>query len=78
MATTLESYDFKVTRGKYPWEEWLDGSIWRLSKGEDFQCEPATFRSSAISKAKRLGINLKSSVAGDQVVIQAVANGKAK
>lgn len=47
MATILSTYDFKppsevtrTPRQSYPWEQWLDGNIWRLVQGEDFQPHP--------------------------------------
>ena len=47
MATKLKKYDWdnssNMTKGEkavYPWDEWLDGSIWRLTHGKDFQPHP--------------------------------------
>lgn len=47
MATKLKSFDFtapsKLTtsdKATYPWDEWLDGDIWELTHGEDFEGHP--------------------------------------
>ena len=47
MSKRLTSYDFtkpstitSTDRMKYPWEEWFDGSIWRITQGDDFKTHP--------------------------------------
>jgi hypothetical protein len=47
MATKLKTFDFtspsKLTvseKATYPWDEWLDGDIWELRQGEDFEGHP--------------------------------------
>lgn len=47
MATKLKSFDFTkqseltvTEKANYPWEQWLDGSIWELTEGEDFTTHP--------------------------------------
>ena len=46
MSERLTSYDFtkssitSTDRMKYPWEEWFDGSIWRITQGDDFKTHP--------------------------------------
>lgn len=47
MATKLKSFDFtapsKLTmsdKATYPWDEWLDGDVWQLTSGEDFDGHP--------------------------------------
>ena len=46
MAQVLDEYDFSTpstlssTRRFYPWNEWLDGRIWRLVPAEDFSTSP--------------------------------------
>lgn len=29
-------------RSMYPWEQWMDGSAWRIRRGEDFDVSPET------------------------------------
>lgn len=48
MATKLRTFDFSepsvITspneKAVYPWDEWLDGDIWELRQGEDFDTHP--------------------------------------
>jgi hypothetical protein len=47
MASKLKSFDFTkqseltvTEKANYPWEQWLDGSIWELIEGEDFTTHP--------------------------------------
>lgn len=36
----------------YPWDEWLNGSLWRLVAGADFQGDVTVFRRKAYAAAK--------------------------
>jgi len=56
---------------KYPWDEWLDGGVWAIKRGEDFDVSVATFRSTAYTTANRRHLNLTSRVDGDTVLLQA-------
>lgn len=48
MAVVLKSFDFSKLsqltshedRKNYPWEDWFDGRIWKLTEGKDFQAHP--------------------------------------
>jgi len=47
LAEKLRTFDFdkpsEITSSEkrnYPWEQWLDGDIWRLEQGEDFDTHP--------------------------------------
>lgn len=54
MARRLD--EFPAAAGsRYPWDEWLDGSVWELVPGDDFTAKPATFRSIAQAQAKKRG-----------------------
>jgi len=44
MAETLQQYDrqeeSEIPSGRpaiYPWDDWFDGQIWRLTRGEDYE-----------------------------------------
>lgn len=67
MAERLDSYDFKKSstithteRRNYPWDEWFDGSIWRITWGEDFDTHPLmmerVIRTRATSRKIKLSI----------------------
>lgn len=36
MAEKLDTYDFARRGPTHPWDEWTDGSIWKVKVGEDF------------------------------------------
>jgi len=47
MSERLTTYDFSrpsaITsseRMNYPWDDWFDGSIWRIEQGVDFKTHP--------------------------------------
>lgn len=83
MAERLKSYEFSgVGITTYPWDEWLDGSIWRLEKGRDFECRYNSFRSHVHVEAKKRGLRVRTSgETATTLVIQAYKpseNGKVK
>lgn len=75
MAEILNHFDFQSS-GKpysvYPWHIWFDGQIYRLKYGEDFHNEARNFRITVSSAARRLGIRVKTSRDGNDIVIQAI------
>jgi hypothetical protein len=50
---TRHEWPRRYNGGKYPWDEWLDGNVWRLTVGEDFTVEKAAFRTAAYAAAAR-------------------------
>lgn len=40
---------------KYPWEEWLDGRTWELTRGEDFTSNALAFRNQIYTRARDFG-----------------------
>lgn len=59
MARKLDTFP-SVTGARYPWDEWLDGSVWELVRGDDFQAKMATFRANTQVQAKRRGGRVRS------------------
>ena len=59
----------------YDWLKLLNGSVWELSRGVDFDGEPDSFRGTVYSAAARAGLAVTVVVTGDTVTIQ--ARGKA-
>lgn len=57
-------------KGRYPWDEWFDGRVWHLKKGEDFQVASGAFRAAAANAAKSRHLNLKAKItpSGDVIV----------
>ena len=66
----LTEYQFTSQRTRHDWKTILNGTIWRLTKGVDFQCEALSFYNAATTYAKRHGITAKVVVDGNSVVIQ--------
>lgn len=66
-----------VRTSQYPWDEWFDGSVWKLTEGEDFTCKPESLRSSATAAAAAQGLALKTSVDPDDNAVILQMTGKA-
>lgn len=37
MAEKLDEFERRKREPKYPWDQWLDGSPWRLNIGTDYE-----------------------------------------
>lgn len=46
----------------YPWAEWMDGSAWRISRGEDFSILPDNMGRHLREHARRQGVPVQVSV----------------
>lgn len=60
--------EFEGKRGRppvYPWEDWMDGEIHKLYKGEDFNGEAKSFRVSAHRTAKSYGLKVHTEIVDD-------------
>lgn len=73
MAEPLSTYEFRG-RGRptrYPWDQWFDGRIWRLTPDDFAGTTPIKFRQAALSAASRRRLPVKTRIEGDTVVMQA-------
>lgn len=73
MATILTQFDFQTRSGrtsKYPWDTWTDGSIWEVTRGDDYKSQSQTFRSILHSQATKIGKKVRANVSDDRVVFQ--------
>jgi len=61
------------TRGRvrYPWADWLDGRLWKLVHGEDYQVTPRVMGAQAHRMCKDWGIQCRTRVEGDVLWLQA-------
>jgi len=59
-------------RGKYPWDEWLDGRTRLLASGADFTCLVDSLVQQASRTASRRGLRIVYRVTGEGVRLQAV------
>lgn len=62
--------------GRYPWDEWFDGSIWELVQGKDFDSKIATMRQGIDRAATRRGFPVRIATRGDRLYVQAILNGQ--
>jgi len=54
----------------YPWDQWLDGRVWKLTEGVDIE-SAKRFASTARVTAKRLGFKVATRRRGKDIYIQA-------
>lgn len=72
----------KIPRAKggpgaaYPWDEWLDGSLWELIQGKDFECKPNSMSRGAKEAGLTRGVAVTVAIRGDRVYVQALLNGQ--
>lgn len=61
MADRIEHFpaEERPQARRYPWDEWADGCPWRLVRGEDYDQETDQFRNRCFSKAKQLGLKVR-------------------
>src|SRR5688572_21749932 len=59
MAEKLDAFPQTAERTVYPLDEWLDGSPWKLVKGEDFEHSMQSMRSLLSGGAKARGMKLR-------------------
>lgn len=58
MATVVKQFDGWIRGGntnKYPWEQWTDGRVWVVTRGEDFTAAIGSFAMSCYQRAHRDG-----------------------
>jgi hypothetical protein len=55
----------------HSWEEWLDGRVWKLTHGVDFEVSMKAFATQAWSAGKRLGVKVATRRQGNVIYIQA-------
>ena len=76
MSERLTTYDFSKSsiitsteRMNYPWDEWFDGSIWRIEQGVDFKTHPLMMeriiRTRATARKAKIVIRHEPRTAGD-------------
>ena len=76
MAKKRKEFPGGPTRGRYDWSTWLNGDVWELESGDDFEVDIASMRAIASRAAKQAGKKLRTRVihnedGTDSLVIQA-------
>jgi hypothetical protein len=51
----------------HPWDQWADGSVWKITQGEDFPGAVESMRTQLYGKARRLDKNLELVVEGESI-----------
>lgn len=57
---------------KYPWDEWLDGQIRVIRRGEHFDSKVLSMQSNFHKKAEERGFRVRTSLDGDTITFQAL------
>jgi hypothetical protein len=72
MAEKVGEFPDVIGRGRpYPWNEWLDGGIWKLIQGEDFAASMSNFRALVYMKAQDRQLQVRTRVVADAFYLQA-------
>lgn len=72
MPEQLETFEFTGAGSRYDWDALLNGSIWRLTHGTDFNAKPTSFLATVRKQASKRNMDIRSQVEGDNsLVIQA-------
>lgn len=73
MAKIVDEFPSGNTRTpQYPYEDWFDGQIWALEKGEDFKTSVEGLRSSVHNAAKRMNIRVQTKIRGEVLFVQSL------
>lgn len=54
---------------KYPWDEWLDGQLWQVKRGEDYAPPAEVFRSYIHRVARERGLLATVRKVGEDVLV---------
>jgi hypothetical protein len=55
---------------KYPWDDWTDGSAWRIHQGVDFDVEPPSMAGLIRKHATRSGLSVRAFIDGRSIEFQ--------
>tara|TARA_R110002020_G_scaffold176207_3_gene368307 strand:- start:73 stop:405 length:333 start_codon:yes stop_codon:yes gene_type:complete len=81
MPATLTEWPTTSRGSKYDWDTLFDGKIYKLIKGDDFECDLESFRVQAYGAARNRGLTFRSTKLSEtELAVQAVkgsTNGKA-
>ena len=72
MPATLDNWPKTMRASKYDWDSLFDGEIYKVTKGEDFECDIESFRVQAYGAARNRGLFLRSAKLSDnELALQA-------
>lgn len=72
MAHTINDWptERKVERADHDWDSLLDGQIWVLTEGADFQAKVESVRSAAYHAARKLGVKVRCMIIRNNLYLQ--------
>jgi len=73
MASRLREFpkDEKESEAQYPWGQWLDGSVWKITKDSDFHIGLGGFMYKVYSEASKRDLIVRVKLQDSSVVVQA-------
>ena len=74
MAEILDVFPYRKIGGRpslYPWKDWFDGRIWKLTPGVDFSSSLKSFRVMVYERAARRGLRVRCHTQDGLLCIQA-------
>lgn len=72
MAEEVFEFPAPFGRGRaYPWDDWLNGNIWKLAQGEDFEANMSNFRALVYLKAQDRNLTVRTQVSAPYFFLQA-------
>jgi hypothetical protein len=72
MAEVLDTFNFTRSNDDgFPWDEWTNGQIWRIKRGEDFTTSVDAMRQRIRRKEKDLKAvkMVKTALAGEDAIV---------
>ena len=71
MAKTVKAMPESKRASRYPWSEWLNGEVWELEPGVDFDCDPDSMRQQMYQAAAAADLSATTREFEGKVYIQA-------
>jgi hypothetical protein len=60
VARMLDEFpDAQERTEKYPWDQWGNGSVWEIVKGDDFKTELSSMRQTIAKSARKRGMSAR-------------------
>ena len=75
MARTLKAFSWEhATRkekgeSKYPWNEWADGQVWKLTRGRDFKCQVTSMQVATSVQAKKMYLKARTRIVDQSTIV---------
>lgn len=60
MAEVLSDFPYNASHKiQFPWDDWLDGRVWKLKHGEDYHCSTMTMQTKCRVMATSRGLKVR-------------------